>query len=114
MIIQQLQVKLPGIIQEHCYDFVMITILDYGATGQSSAFESDQNQGSTPSRTVENTTLKTNTSEDHNSPGGESKISKPDESGKTKPLGKLACSCVVLYSTHYSYDVETEANKLAA
>ena len=68
----------------------MIAILDYGATGQSAAFESDQNQASTSSRTGENTTLKSNTSEDHNSPGGESNISKPDESGKTKPFGN-AC-----------------------
>ena len=69
----------------HCYD-----ILDYGATGQSTALKSDQNQTSTPSRTGEKTTLKTNTSEDHNSPGGESQISEPDENVKTKPSGK-AC-----------------------
>ena len=70
----------------HGYD-----ILDYGATGQLyiSAFESGQNQASTSSRTGENTTLKTNTSEDHNSPGGESKISKPDKNVKTKPSGKV-------------------------
>ena len=64
-------------------------ILDYGATGQLAAFESNQNQASTSSRTGENTTLKANTSEDHNSPGGESKISKPDKNVKTKPSGKV-------------------------
>ena len=68
-----------------CFD-----ILDYGATGQSPAFESDQNQVSTSSRTGENTALKVNTSEVHNSPGNESQISKPDENSKTKPSGK-AC-----------------------
>ena len=68
----------------------MIALLDYGATGQSPAFESDQNQASTSSSTGENTTLKTNTSEDHNLPRGESQISEPDENVKTKPSGK-AC-----------------------
>ena len=65
-------------------------ILSHGATGQPAAFDNDGNQASMSSRTGENTSLKSNTSEDHNSPGGESKISKPDESGKTKLLGK-AC-----------------------
>ena len=69
----------------HCYD-----ILDYGATGQSTALKSDQNQTSIPSRTGENTTLKINTNADHNLLGGESQISEPDENVKTKPSGK-AC-----------------------
>ena len=68
----------------HCYD-----ILDYGATGQTAAFESDQNQASTSSKTGENTTLKVNSSADHNSLGGESQKSKPDENVKTKPSGKV-------------------------
>ena len=58
----------------------MIALSDYGATGQSAAFESDQNQTSTSSRTGENTTLKINSNADHNSPGDELQKSKPDES----------------------------------
>ena len=74
--------------KEQCYDIVMI--LAYGAAGQSTPFESDQNQASTSSRTGENTTLKVNTTEDRNLLGGESQKSKPDENVKTKPSGK-AC-----------------------
>ena len=54
------------------------TALAYGATDQSEPFECDGNQVSKSPKTVENTALKTDTSEDHNSVEGKSQISKPD------------------------------------
>ena len=64
------------------------TVLAYAATDQSESFEYDGNQVSKSSRTGENTALKINTSEDHNSVEGKSQISKPCKSAKTKPSGK--------------------------